>query len=66
MKLPMRQKYVDEKTGIYMIFGTRPDGTVDVNDGQQDVFEGLPQDIAEEVVAAHDRFRQELYSLLCE
>ena len=66
MKLPMREKYVDEAIGIYCVFSTHADGTVDVSDGNRDVFNGLPRDVADKVVAAHDAFSKELYKLLCE
>jgi len=62
----MREKYVDEKIGIYMIFGARPDGTVDVANQYGDVLEGLPRDVAEKIVEAHDIFRHTVYDLLCE
>lgn len=65
MKLPMRQKYVDEAVGTYIIFGTHPDGTVGVYNAHKDVFTGLPKDVAEAVVKAHAEFVEKLYSLLC-
>jgi hypothetical protein len=61
----MREKYVDEAVGIYTVFGWWGDGTVCISDGQRDVFEGVPEDIAEKVVAAQAEFRQKLYDLLC-
>jgi hypothetical protein len=64
MKLPMREKYVDQKVGIWIVFGEHPDGTVDVNDGMQDVFEGIPKEAALKVIAAHDEFREKLYEIL--
>lgn len=65
MKIPMREKYVDEAVGIFTIFGVRV-GAVDVSDGARDVFYGLPRDVAEQVVAAQEEFRDKLYKLLCE
>jgi putative transposase len=64
-EITMREKYVDEKIGIYMIWGTRPDGTVDVADQRGDIFDGVPKDIAEKIIAAHDLFRHTVYDLLC-
>lgn len=65
MKLPMREKYVDEAVGVFMIFGVRADGSVDVNDGYCDIFEGLPHEAAQRVVAAQEEFRIKLYDILC-
>lgn len=65
MNVPMRQKYVDETVGVWIIFGEHMDGTVDVSDQRRDVFEGLPRDVAEKVCAAHDEFREKLYAILC-
>ena len=66
MNIPMRQKYVDEAVGIFHVFGVYFDKTVDVNDGNRDVFEGLPVEIANRVVDAQAAYRQELYSILCD
>jgi hypothetical protein len=65
MHVPMREKYVDEAAGVWIIFGEHRDGTVDVSDQRRDVFEGLPRDAAEKVVAAQDEFRAKLYAILC-
>jgi hypothetical protein len=65
MKVPMREKYVDEAAGIWMIFGEHPDGTVDVNDGNRDVFVGIPKEAAEKIVEAHYLFMKDLYEILC-
>lgn len=66
MNIPMREKYVDEAVGNYIVFGWRPDGTVDVSNGFGcDVFTGLPPTVAEQVVQAHDAFRERLYQILC-
>lgn len=59
----MKQKYIDEKVGVYIIFGQRADGTVDVNDGNSDIFEGVTKEQAEKIVAAQERFREELYNI---
>lgn len=60
----MREKYVDIHAGVWFIFGERHDGTVDVADQLRDIFTGLPRDVAEKVVAAQDKFREELYQIL--
>lgn len=65
MKLPMREKYVDEAVGLWCVFGTAPDGGVDVTDGNRDVFRGLPPEAAKKVVAAQEAFRNALYDILC-
>lgn len=65
MKVPMREKYVDERLGVWFIFGEYPDGNVDVSDGQEDIFTGIPRAHAERLVALHDTFRLSVYELLC-
>jgi len=61
----MKEKHIDEKVGMYFIFGQLPkDGTVVIHDGDRDVFWGLPEDLAEEIVDAQQRFREELYEIL--
>jgi hypothetical protein len=65
VKSPMREKYVDEAARVWAIFGVHSNGSVDVSDGNRDVFIGLSPDVAEQVVAAQARFRAELYLLLC-
>lgn len=66
MNLPMRQKYVDEAVGLFIVFGTHINGTVDVSDGQRDVFSCLPPAAAHAVCEAQNEFRQKLYKILCE
>ncbi len=66
MNLPMREKYVDEAIGVYIEFGTRTDGTVDIHALGKNIFAGLPKSAAQKVIEAHDRFREELYTILCE
>lgn len=63
--LPMRDKYVDQFAKHLFIFGEQPDGTVDVNDGTDDVLAGVPKEIAEAVVAANQDYREKLYAILC-
>lgn len=66
MKTPMREKYVDEAVGVWMTFGTYPDGNVEVTTAEREIFSGgLPKEKAEAVVAAQKRFRDELYRILC-
>jgi len=65
MNIPMREKYVDEAAGIWFIFGEYPDGRVDVSDANHVVFSGLPRAAAEAIVSAQERFRRDLYSILC-
>ncbi len=67
MKIPMREKYVDESIGVWFIFGKHPDGTVDINDGNRDVpaFTGIQREAAQLLCEAHDRFRKEVYKIAC-
>lgn len=64
MNVPMREKYVDARVGIWFIFG-QSDGAADISDGTDDVFTSLPIDVADRVIAAHDEFRGKLYEILC-
>lgn len=65
MQVPMREKYIDEATGgVWFIFGARNDGTVDVSDGNRDVFTGVPKDVAKQLIHARDRFLHEVYEIL--
>lgn len=64
--LPMREKSVDRVTKTWFVFGVHEDGSIDVNDGEQDVFEGLPAEVALKVIQAHDEFREKLYGILCQ
>lgn len=67
MNIPMREKYVDEAVGIWFIFGEHPGGSlVDISDGTNDVFRSLPRAPAVKLCEVQERFRQELYSILCE
>lgn len=62
----MREKYVDEKVGVWCIFGHDPKdhNLVDVNDGTNDVFSRVPKALAEKLVEAQRKFRMELYELM--
>jgi hypothetical protein len=62
----MREKYIDEKVGYYIIFGQRTDdpNLVDVSDGTQDVFTSIPRWQAEAICKAQECFREELYKIL--
>lgn len=60
----MRQKIVDERVGVWKVFGEHPDGTVDVTDNDHDVFVSMPRELADRVIAAHDLFRDHLYEIL--
>lgn len=65
MNVPMREKYVDEAVGIWVIFGENRDGTVDVADQQKDIFQSLPRDKAQKIVNLQQEFRDKLYEVLC-
>lgn len=60
----MKEKYIDEKVGLLYIFGSRPDGTVDVAAPHGDVFTYLPVETAERVVEANRAYREALYEIL--
>ena len=66
MRIPVREKYVDEAVGVWVVFGTRGDGTVDIGDGHEDVFRGIPESVAEDLCALQAEFRHQLYKALCQ
>lgn len=61
--LPTRKKYIDERVGIWHI--NSGERFADVRDGSHDVFTGLPSGVAWDVIRLHDKFRTDLYALLC-
>lgn len=66
MKLPMREKYLDEMTGgAWFIFGQHSDGSVDIVDLNRGIIEFLPRDIAEQVCELQNEFYKRLAVLLC-
>lgn len=61
----MREKTIDEITGgIWYVFGVRADGSVDIQQNQQDLFAAIPIDVAGKLVEARVRFLNEVYELL--
>jgi hypothetical protein len=47
----MSKDHIDRVAGeLWFIFGEYPDGRVDLSDGQDDVFERLPRDVAERII----------------
>ena len=62
----MEEKYIDEKVGSYFIFGCDPrnPGKVDVSDGDRDIFTHIDIKIAEQIIEAQNRFREELYKIM--
>ncbi len=65
MKVPMKEKYVDEAFGIYQVFGYNSDGSVDICSNGATLMEYMNPLIAEKVVELHHEFREKLYKLLC-
>ena len=67
MKIPMKEKYVDEQIGLLHITYEHPDSDlVDVSDGLGRDFFGLPFDAAVKLCNAHLAFRLAAYKILCE
>lgn len=66
MLYPMREKYVEEIVGDWFIFGTHPDGTVDISDGNRDVFTNVTVPTANLLCMFQNRFLNEVKSLLCD
>jgi hypothetical protein len=60
----VKQKYIDERTGVWFIFGEHADGSVDISDGDNDVFEHIARELAENLCAEQAKFREALYALV--
>lgn len=67
-KKPWRAKYLTEETSVlnyWFIFGERKDGTVDVSDPDQDIFENVPIDVASKIIEARHKFCQTIEEIFC-
>jgi hypothetical protein len=64
MKVPMREKYIDETFPPLMVFGAHPDGMVDIVNVNADVLTGIPPEVADKVVKANQIYMAELYKIL--
>ena len=65
---PWRTKYILDEIFLlntWFIFGTYPDGTVDITDGNTDILEYVPRDVAVEIVAKRKEFCDFMHSKLC-
>lgn len=60
----LREKYFDEQFPAYFVFGTRPEGLVDLSDGQNDVYEGITPELATKIMHERDSMISGLYKLL--
>jgi hypothetical protein len=63
---PIKPKYLHdetESTASWFIFGEYPDGTVGICDGDRDIFEYVPRDVAERIVKARNDFVDTLVAL---
>lgn len=60
----MREKYIDERTGVWFIFGEYDDGFVDISDGDTDVWVHIEKNKAERLCAIQAEFRERLYAEL--
>jgi len=49
-RLEARERAGAEERGDWFVFGTHPDGTVDISDSDQDVLERVPAELAEAIV----------------
>lgn len=63
---PIKPKYLEsetEATCAWCIFGEFPDGTVGICDGDRDIFDRVPRETAEKIVAARNEFVERLVEL---
>ncbi len=51
----MREKYVEERFPRWFVFG-KSETTCDLNDGEQDVFIGIPHGVAKKLEKARDAY----------
>ena len=65
MLYPIREKYVEEIVGDWFIFGIHPDGTVDISDGDRDVFTNLTPAKADYLVRLQNQFLEAIKFALC-
>src|SRR5690606_30024818 len=62
-----RSKYIRDETFLlndWMIFGTYDDGTVGICDGDADIFERVPKDVAEEICEARRVFCDKMQAIM--
>lgn len=65
MNKPIKEKYLDEYFGgPYYIFGSHPNGEVDVESSRHGTIITLPKEDAEKVVELHKEFMTKIYNLL--
>lgn len=50
----MRRKYVEERYRCWFVFGGSK-GLVDINDGDRDVMERVPEDLAKVIIEEHNK-----------
>ena len=62
----MREKYIDEIVGVWIIFGNHPDGCVDVSNQDGDLFTHVELEKAEQLVKEQSEFRNKVYAILKE
>lgn len=51
----MSKYFVEKHYPVWFVFGQRPDGTVDINDGTNDVLVKVPKDGADQIIEAHNK-----------
>jgi hypothetical protein len=64
---PFKDKYMDEETPMFahwVIFGTHPDGRVDISDGNQDILTRVPRPNAQKILEARNAFVNEMMELM--
>lgn len=62
-KLPYRWKYLQENPlfSSWFVFGIHKEtGNVDLSDGDSDIFTDLPVEAAARIIAARDKFLEEI------
>jgi hypothetical protein len=57
--VPFKDKYLTEETFLlnhWFIFGSYPDGTVNISDSTDDIIQYVPWDVAERIIEARKVF----------
>lgn len=60
----MKLDDVDEKIGVWFVYGRYSSGKVDISNGVNDIFTHIPQDVANELCKMQEEFRNRVYNVI--
>lgn len=67
-RVPYKPKYITSETLVFNYwfkFGTFDDGTVGISDGTDDIFDRVPEDIADKIIEARKQFCDTIEEYVC-